>query len=190
MFINCLWFIEQAWETVFKPFTMKISQVIRIFTNYLWKTGSWKRDASFFAEFSHRVQKRTFRKGTNVNFWGITTVTKLFVHLNRHKLSSSLNQVPQVYTPLRHPTSDTNVANSGGSPTWDSNLGPATSQHFTHYAKRSVLGKVCKILITAIYCHMLAFRTLIKKTINHLNWYNTSIQDWPPQKITESHTPH
>ena len=24
MFINCLWFIEQAWETVFKPFTMKI----------------------------------------------------------------------------------------------------------------------------------------------------------------------
>ena len=46
MFINCLWFIEQAWETVFKPFTMKICEVISIFTNYLWKTGSWKREFS------------------------------------------------------------------------------------------------------------------------------------------------
>jgi hypothetical protein len=26
MFTNCLWFIEQAWETVFKPFTMKICE--------------------------------------------------------------------------------------------------------------------------------------------------------------------
>jgi hypothetical protein len=51
MFINSLWFIEQAWETVFKPFTMKICEVIWIFTNYLWKTGSWKREVSFFAEF-------------------------------------------------------------------------------------------------------------------------------------------
>ena len=51
MFINCLRFIEQAWETVFKPFTMKICEVIWKFTNYLWKTGSWKRDHSFFAEF-------------------------------------------------------------------------------------------------------------------------------------------
>ena len=51
MFINCLWFIEQAWKTVFKPFTQKICEVICIFTNYLWKTGSWKRDVSFFAEF-------------------------------------------------------------------------------------------------------------------------------------------
>ena len=49
MFINCLWFIEQAWEweTVFKPFTMKICEVIWICTNYLWKTGSWGRDVSF-----------------------------------------------------------------------------------------------------------------------------------------------
>ena len=45
-FINCSWFIEQAWETVFKPFTMKICEVILIFTNYLWK-----RDV-FFAEFT------------------------------------------------------------------------------------------------------------------------------------------
>ena len=52
MFINCLWFIEQAWETLYnKPFIMKICEVIWIFTNYLWKTGSWKRDVSFFAEF-------------------------------------------------------------------------------------------------------------------------------------------
>ena len=43
MFINCLWFIEQAWETVFKPFTMKICEVIWVFM----KTGSWKRDVSF-----------------------------------------------------------------------------------------------------------------------------------------------
>jgi hypothetical protein len=26
-------------------------EVIWIFTHYLWKTGSWKRDVSFFAEF-------------------------------------------------------------------------------------------------------------------------------------------
>ena len=51
MFINCLWFIEQAWETVFKPFTMKICEVIWIFANDLWKTGSWKGDVSFYAEF-------------------------------------------------------------------------------------------------------------------------------------------
>ena len=31
MFMNCLWFNEQAWETVFKPFTFKISEVIWIF---------------------------------------------------------------------------------------------------------------------------------------------------------------
>ena len=31
MFINCLWLIEQAWETVFKPFAMKICEVIIIF---------------------------------------------------------------------------------------------------------------------------------------------------------------
>ena len=31
MFINCLWFIEQAWETVFKPLSMKICEVIWIF---------------------------------------------------------------------------------------------------------------------------------------------------------------
>ena len=34
-----------------KPFTMKICEVIWIFPNYLWKTGSWKREVSFFAEF-------------------------------------------------------------------------------------------------------------------------------------------
>ena len=48
MFIHCLWFIEQAWETVFKPFPMKICEVIWIFTNDLWETGYWKRDISFF----------------------------------------------------------------------------------------------------------------------------------------------
>ena len=52
MLNNCLWFIERTWETVFKPFTMKICEVIWIFTNYLWKTGSWKREVSFFAEFT------------------------------------------------------------------------------------------------------------------------------------------
>ena len=41
--------IDQAWELVFKPFTMKICEVIWIFTNYLWKTGFWKRDISFFS---------------------------------------------------------------------------------------------------------------------------------------------
>ena len=51
MFMNCLWFNEQEWETVFKPFTMKICEVIWIFTNYLWKTGSWKREVYFFAKF-------------------------------------------------------------------------------------------------------------------------------------------
>jgi hypothetical protein len=30
MFINGLWFIEQAWETVVKPFTMRIFEVIWI----------------------------------------------------------------------------------------------------------------------------------------------------------------
>ena len=46
-----LWSIEQAWETVFKPFTMKIWEVIWIFMNDLWTTGSWKKDVSFLAEF-------------------------------------------------------------------------------------------------------------------------------------------
>ena len=54
MFISCL-----AWETVFKPFTMKICEVISIFSNYLWKTGSWKRDLSFFAEFTCLTYKHT-----------------------------------------------------------------------------------------------------------------------------------
>ena len=31
MLIHCLWFIVQALETVFKPFTMKICEVILIF---------------------------------------------------------------------------------------------------------------------------------------------------------------
>ena len=36
---------------------MKICEVIWIFTNYLWKTGSWKRDVSFFAEFRSTVMR-------------------------------------------------------------------------------------------------------------------------------------
>ena len=48
MYINCLWFIEQARETVFKRFTMEICEVIWIFTNDLWKTGSWKGKVYFF----------------------------------------------------------------------------------------------------------------------------------------------
>ena len=51
MFSNCLWFIEQAWETVFKFFTMKICEVIWIFINYLWKTGSWKSKKINVPEF-------------------------------------------------------------------------------------------------------------------------------------------
>ena len=57
MFINCLWFIEHAWETVFKPFTMKIYQAIWIFMNYLWKTGSYKRAVSFFTEFTMKLKR-------------------------------------------------------------------------------------------------------------------------------------
>uniref|UniRef100_A0A8C7FEX2 Corticotropin-releasing factor receptor 1 n=1 Tax=Oncorhynchus kisutch TaxID=8019 RepID=A0A8C7FEX2_ONCKI len=30
MFINCLWLIEQAWETVFKPLTIKISRTLAL----------------------------------------------------------------------------------------------------------------------------------------------------------------
>jgi hypothetical protein len=42
MFINCLWFIEQAWETVLKPFTMKIYEVIWIFQNIFERQGPEK----------------------------------------------------------------------------------------------------------------------------------------------------
>ena len=49
MFINCLWLIEQLWETVFKPFTMKICEVIFGFLlNIFERQGPEKRDVSFF----------------------------------------------------------------------------------------------------------------------------------------------
>jgi hypothetical protein len=45
--MNCLWFIEQARETVFKPFTMKICEVILDFYELSLKE---KSDVSFLAE--------------------------------------------------------------------------------------------------------------------------------------------
>uniref|UniRef100_A0A8C7HKC9 Zona pellucida sperm-binding protein 3 n=1 Tax=Oncorhynchus kisutch TaxID=8019 RepID=A0A8C7HKC9_ONCKI len=39
MFINCLWFIEQAWETVFKPFTMKLFGYVQIIFERVLKKG-------------------------------------------------------------------------------------------------------------------------------------------------------
>jgi hypothetical protein len=39
---KCLWLIEQAWETVFKPFKMKIWEMIWIFRNYLGNPGPEK----------------------------------------------------------------------------------------------------------------------------------------------------
>ena len=57
MFINCLWFNEQAWETVFKPFTMKICEVIWIFKMIFERQGPEK--GTFLFLLSLAVQQHS-----------------------------------------------------------------------------------------------------------------------------------
>jgi hypothetical protein len=60
MFINCLWFIEQAWETVFNPFTItKLFGFLRIIFE---RQGPEKRNVSLFAEFIMECAKLSSRQ--------------------------------------------------------------------------------------------------------------------------------
>ena len=51
MFINCLWFIEQAWETVLKPFKMKTCELFGFLQIIFERHGPEKRGIPFYAEF-------------------------------------------------------------------------------------------------------------------------------------------
>ena len=53
MFINSLWFIEQAWETVFNLLQWRSVKLFGFFFKYLWKTGSWKREVFLLLLSSH-----------------------------------------------------------------------------------------------------------------------------------------
>ena len=49
---------------------MKICVIIWVFTNYLWKTGSWKRDIYFFCwvDMIKLLRKMSYSKCVNFNF--------------------------------------------------------------------------------------------------------------------------
>jgi hypothetical protein len=51
MFINCLWFIEQAWETEINPLQLKSVKLFGFLRIIFERQGPGKRDVSFFAEF-------------------------------------------------------------------------------------------------------------------------------------------
>ena len=117
MFITCLWFIEQAWETVFQPFTMKICEVI---LNFLWKTGSWKTFLFLLSLYIYIYQKWNKTPKPSTSWicwysiprqcfnWGLkmkthsglsSSVTQLFLHITTNGAFSVLLEPGKLLCP-------------------------------------------------------------------------------------------